>query len=179
MNGKMFSFDGLLGFRKTFCDIERAFSNSKQYRLSEQLIETKSNNANDVATAVKIFKVDLQQAEKAKLKTSAFKCKEQISHLWNNALNSRRQAFWQYYRSKQISEVYKKLLEKNPPQMPRKSLPRIIENKSKEETKIYYGKLLSVEKFKSEIHLQDLHSEKYEIRLNNVDVNMMTYLSKA
>ena len=91
-------------------------SNSKQYRLSEQLIETISNNANDVATAVKtgIKEIDLQQAEKGKLKTSAFKCKERISHLWNNTLNSRRQAFWQYYRSKQISEVYKKLLEKNP-----------------------------------------------------------------
>ena len=25
MNGKIFSFDGFLGFRKSFCDIERAF----------------------------------------------------------------------------------------------------------------------------------------------------------
>ena len=57
-------------------------SNSKQYRLSEQLIETISNNANDVATAVKtgIKEIDLQQAEKRKLKTSAFKCKERISY---------------------------------------------------------------------------------------------------
>ena len=83
--------------------------NSKQNRLSEQLVETKSNNANDVATAVKtgIKEIDLQQAEKGKLKTNAFKCKERISHLWNNMLNSRQQAFWQYYRSKQISDVYK------------------------------------------------------------------------
>ena len=140
-------------------------SNSKQYRLSEQLIETISNNANDVATAVKtgIKEIDLQQAEKGKLKTSAFKCKERISHLWNNTLNSRRQAFWQYHRSQQISEVYKNLLEKNAPQIPRKFLPRIIENESREETEI--RTLLSVEKFKSEINLQDLRSEKYEIRL--------------
>ena len=27
MNGKMFSFDGFLGFRKSFCGIERAFCN--------------------------------------------------------------------------------------------------------------------------------------------------------
>ena len=63
-------------------------------------------------------------------------------------LSSRRQAFWQYYRSEQISDVYKKLLEKNPPQMPR--MPRMIENETKEVTEI--RTLLSVEKFKSEIH---------------------------
>ena len=37
--------------------------------------------------------------------------------------------------------------------------------------------LLSVEKFKSEIYLEDLRSEKYEIRLNIVDANMVTYFT--
>ena len=59
--------------------------------------------------------------------------------------------------------------------MPRKFLPRMIENETKEETEI--RTLLSVEKFKSEIHLQDLRSEKYEVRLNNVDANMITYFT--
>ena len=64
--------------------------NSKQNRLSEQLTETISNNANYVATAVKagIKEIDLQQSEMGKLKTNAFKCKERISHLWNNMLNT-------------------------------------------------------------------------------------------
>ena len=151
--------------------------NSKQNRLSEQVIETISSNANDVETAVKtgIKEIDLHKAEKGKLKTNAFKCKERISHLWNNMLNSRRQTFWQYYRSKQISDVYKKLLEKNPPQMLRKFLPRMIENETKEETEI--RTLLSVEKIKPETDLQDLRSEKYEVRLNNVDANMITYFT--
>ena len=95
-----------------------------------------------------------------------------ISYLWKNTLNTRCQAFRQYYRSKQISDIYKKLLEKNPPQMPRKFTPTMIENETKEEMEM--RTLPSVEKFKSEIHLQDLHSEKYEIRLNNVDANMIT-----
>ena len=59
--------------------------------------------------------------------------------------------------------------------MPRKFLTRMIENETKEETEIQT--LLSVEKFKSEIHLQDLRSEKYEIQLNNVDANMITYFT--
>ena len=95
-----------------------------------------------------------------------------ISQFWKNTLNSRCQVFRKYYRSKQISDVYKKLLEKNPPQMPRTFPPTMIENETKEEMEM--RTLLSVEKFKSEIHLQDLHSEKYEIRLNNVDANMIT-----
>ena len=59
--------------------------------------------------------------------------------------------------------------------MPRKFLPRMIENETKEETEILT--LLSLEKFKSELHLQDLRSEKYEVRLNNVDTNMITYFT--
>ena len=51
----------------------------------------------------------------------------------------------------------------------------MIKNETKEKTKI--RALLSVEKFKSEIHLQDLRSEKYEIRLNNIDANMRTYFT--
>ena len=74
-----------------------------------------------------------------------------------------------------MSDIYKKLLEKNPPQMPRKFLPRMIKNEIKEEPEI--RTLLSVEKLKSKIHLQDLRSEKYEIRLNNVDANMITYFT--
>ena len=151
---------------------------SKQYHLSKQLIETIANNANDVVTAVKtgIREIDLQQAEKGKLETNAFKCTEGISHFWNNMLNSRFQAIIQYYRSKQISDVYKKLLEKNPPQMPKKFLPRMIENETKEETEI--GKLLSVEKFKSTMHSYTRPcSKKYEIQLNNVDANIITYFT--
>ena len=65
--------------------------NSKQYHLSEQLIQTISNNANDVATVVKtgIKEKYLQQTKKGKLKMDSIKCKERISHLGNNALNFR------------------------------------------------------------------------------------------
>ena len=48
--------------------------------------------------------------------------------------------------------------------MPDKSLPRMTENET----------LLSEEKIKLEIHLQDLRSEKYEIWLNNAHANMIT-----
>ena len=63
--------------------------NSKQYHLSEQLIQTISNNANDVATVVKtgIKEKYLQQTKKGKLKMDSIKCKEWISHLGNNTLN--------------------------------------------------------------------------------------------
>ena len=66
-------------------------------------------------------------------------------------------------------------MEKNPPQMPRKFLPRMTENETKKETET--RTLFSVEKFKSKMHLQDLHPEKYEIRLNNVDSNMIAYFT--
>ena len=61
--------------------------------------------------------------------------------------------------------------------MPGKFLPWMIENETKEETEIQT--LLNVEKFTSEIHLQDLHSEKYKIRLHNVDSNMNRTLQQT
>ena len=48
----------------------------------------------------------------------------------------------------------------------------MIKNEKKEETEI--RALLCLEKLKTEIYLKDLRSEKYEIRLNNVDANMIT-----
>ena len=50
----------------------------------------------------------------------------------------------------------------------------MIEDKTIDETEI--RALLSVEKFKFEIHLQDLRSEKYEI--SNTDANMITYFTE-
>ena len=61
--------------------------------------------------------------------------------------------------------------------MPGKFLPWMIENETKEETEI--RTLLNVEKFTSEIHLQDLYSEKYKIRLHNVDSNMNRTLQQT
>ena len=51
----------------------------------------------------------------------------------------------------------------------------MTENETKEKTEI--RTLLCVEKFKSEIRLQDLSSGKYETLLNNVDENMITYFT--
>ena len=66
-------------------------------------------------------------------------------------------------------------MEKNPLQIRRKFLRRMIENETKKEMEI--RTLLSVEKPKSEIHLQDLRSERYEMRLNNIDAKMIKYLT--
>ena len=78
-------------------------------------------------------------------------------HLWNNIINCRRQAFGNIINQNKYVNI--KLLEKNPPQMPWRVLPRMIKNETKEGTEIQT--LLSVEKIKSETHLQDLRSEKY------------------
>ena len=51
----------------------------------------------------------------------------------------------------------------------------MTENETKKETET--RKLFSIEKFKSKMHLQDLCPEKYEIRLNNVDWNMIAYFT--
>ena len=147
--------------------------NLKQYCESEQLIQAISNNANDIATAVKtgIKEMDLQKAEKGKLNTNAFKCKNRISHLRNNTLYSRQQTFLPILSIKQILEVYEKLLESTPDV---KEVPPTDNGKSNKRRN-KNPKTIIVEKFKLEISLQDLLSEKPETRLNNVDANMIKH----
>ena len=97
-------------------------------------------------------------SKKAKIDTNANKIKQHISTLWKNTLNSRKQAFFQYYKAKNIAEIFTELLKENPPKMPRKFLPKLIPNENKEETAI---RQQSLEKFKAEIKLQKIRSQKY------------------
>ena len=55
--------------------------------------------------------------------------------------------FFQYYKAKNIADIFTEILKENPAKMPRKFLP----NENKEETAIKQE--LSLEKFKAEINL--------------------------
>ena len=96
--------------------------------------------------------VENRNVEKGKTDTNANKIKQHISTLWKNTLNSRKQDFFQYYKAKNIAEIFTELLTENPPNMPRNFLPKIIPNENKEETAI--RQQLSLEKFMAEISLQ-------------------------
>ena len=90
--------------------------NLKQYLASEQLIQAISNNANDIATAVKtgIKEIDLQKAEKRKLNKNVLNVRSEllICGIIRYTLDGKH--FWQYYQSKQILEIFEKLLESTP-----------------------------------------------------------------
>ena len=68
--------------------------------------------------------------------------------------------------------MFSNLLVMDPPQMPRKFLPRFIKNENKEELKI--RRQLDIEKFKSEINLQKKRSKKYQERFMKTDAEMIT-----
>ena len=114
-------------------------------------------------------------SKKAKIDTNANKIKQHISTLWKNTLNSRKQAFFQYYKAKNIAEIFTELLKENPPKMPRKFLPEIIPNGNKEETTI--RQQLSLEKFKAEISLQKTCSRKYLERFQTLDTHMIAHFT--
>ena len=67
------------------------------------------------------------------------------------------------------------LLKENPPKMPRKFLPKIIPNESKEETAIRLQ--LSLEKFKAEISLQKIYSQKYLKCFQTLDPHMVAHFT--
>ena len=59
--------------------------------------------------------------------------------------------------------------------MLRKSLPKIIPNENKDETAI--RQQLSLEKFKAEINLQKIRSQKYLERFQTLDANMIAHFT--
>ena len=105
--------------------------------------------------SVQLSKKDFKElttviSKKAKLILIQNEIKQHISTLWKNTLNSRKQAFFQYYKAKNVAEIFTELLKENPPKMPWKFLPKAMPNENKEETPI--RQQLSLEKFKAEIN---------------------------
>ena len=98
-----------------------------------------------------------------------------MSVFWQNTLNSRKQAFWQYYRVQQVFQIFSQLLENKPPKMPCKFLSRLIITEDTEETKIHQA--LAIKKFKTEISLQKIRLEKYRKRFSKIDAIMITKFS--
>ena len=68
-------------------------------------------------------------------------------------------AFFQYFKAKNIAEIFTELLKEDIRKMPRKFSPKVIPNENKEETAI--SQQLSLEKFKTEINLPRIRSQKY------------------
>ena len=83
--------------------------------------------------------------------------------------------FWNHHHAKKLGETYENLLACNPPKMPRKVLPRIIDNEPESETEI--RKQLSIEKFKSEIALLHSRSQRYIQRYQNMDSEMVAHIT--
>ena len=110
-----------------------------------------SNSLKEVESLKAIKAISLSEVTKSKRK---------INQLWKNSLNSRKQAFWQQYKAKNVAEKFSELLNMEPPQMLRKFLPKEIKNESEEETRI--RKELAMEKVKTEIKLLQVPSTKYE-----------------
>ena len=149
------------------------------YETNEKIITAITLQSNEVSKAVKdgIQEIDLQNKLKSKEKTDISRIKQTISDLWQNTLNTILQAFWQYYKARRTLEIFENLLTKDPPQMPKKFLPKEIENESEEETEL--RKQLAVEKFKSEIALLKFRSQKYNQRFSELDAKMITHFTTS
>ena len=152
-------------------------SNRKQNNVVEQVLQTISNNSAGMSTAIQegFQGVENRNVEKGKIDTNANKIKQHISTLWKNTLNSRKQVYFQYYKAKSITEIFTELLKENPPKMPRKFLPKTIPNENKEETAI--RQQLILEKFKAEISLQKIRSQKYLERFQTLDAHMIAHVT--
>ena len=112
---------------------------------SSKLFEVVTENSNKVSQAVTegIKPIEKSNVTSNRLLSEAKTNSEGMSILWQNTLNSRKQAFWQYYRAQQVPD--------DSSEMPRKFLPRSVRNEDAKETEIRQA--LSIEKFKTEINL--------------------------
>ena len=142
-----------------------------------------SDTMEQYATSIaKSIAESIQTAEENKRKMEERKAtvlrqKKEIGGIWKNKLNARKRLFFDYYRTKRTSETYESLLETSPPRMPRKFLPKMIENEDPEETTIRRN--LSIEKFKSEIALLRLRSRRYEAKYSEQDTEMIKHLTQS
>ena len=73
-------------------------SNRKQNHVAEHVLQTIFNNSAGISTVIQegFEEVENRNVEKGKIDTNANKIKQHISTLWENTLNSRKQAIFQY-----------------------------------------------------------------------------------
>ena len=151
-------------------------------QISHQVQRSESRNARTFAEVVaNTLKTSMAQAEERKLqdrrsRNESQKAKKDIGKLWKDTLNTRKQAFWTYYKAKTTTDIFQKLSEQNPPKMPRKFLPKAIENECEEETKIRQS--IALEGFKAEIRLLEVRSRNYEQRFTKIDSDMIQYFTE-
>ena len=122
----------------------------KQIEASEKILQAIATNSDSITTAVSetVKEVQSSKSSDSKNEQQLNKTIRNIHQLWTNTLNTRKQAFWSYYRAKQTADTFELLLAEEPPKMPRKFLPREIPNEDPDQTEI--RKKLEIEKFNSE-----------------------------
>ena len=137
--------------------------------LLETVTEKPDSNTSAITQSIRTVAED---SSRKRISSSEVQgAKRSILVLWRNTINTRKQAYWNYYRAQQISETFEDLLSQDPPKMPRKFLPKIIVNEPVDELEI--RKLLSIQKFKAEINLQRIRAEKYKERYLKIDEDMI------
>ena len=112
-----------------------------------------------------IINIEERPKRERDLRFEVTKARSTLETLWQNMINTRKQAFFDYYHAERMQESYQKFLACNPPKMPRKFPARFIENEPTTETEI--RQQLAVEKFKNEIALLQSHSRRYNQRVKN------------
>ena len=139
----------------------------------EMLHQYATSIAKSVSESIRTAEDDKRRMEEKK--ATALRHKKEIQGMWKNKMNTRKQTYFSFYRAKRTAETYEKLLEESPPRMPRKFLPKMIDNEDPEETAI--RKNLSIEKFRSEIALLKLRSKRYETKYSECDADMIKYFT--
>ena len=148
-------------------------SREERKSVTDVLLETVTKKLDSNASAItQSIKIAAKDSSRKRISSSEVQgAKRSIMVLWRNTINTRKQAYWNYYRAQQISETFEDLLSQDPPKMPRKFLPKMIVNEPEEELEI--RKHLSIEKFKAEINLQRIRAEKYKERYLKIDEDMI------
>ena len=108
------------------------------------------------------------------LQIEVHKAKSTIANLWQNTVNTRKQAFLNHYHTKKLGEIDENLLACNPPKMPRESLPRTIDNEPESKTEI--RKQLSIEKLR--VKLLCYTRDRKDTSNDSKDSEMVAHISQ-
>ena len=133
--------------------------------------------AETVASSLKssLQEVEANKRQEALTQIEVNNAKQKIQKLWQNTINTRKQHFWSHHRSKRTYETFQNLLAMDPPRLPRKFLPKFIENEDPDET--FLRQQMAKKKFETEIELLKLRSQKYEEKFLKIDLEMKSHFT--
>lgn len=119
---------------------------------------------------------DKDHQTKLDLSEESMEAKKDIEATWKSQIVKRRDMYWEYYKRKEVAEIYTNEIKKDNPRMPRKFQPKEISGEPEEEHRM--RKERAIKNMETEIQLMKLREKRKAKEYKEIDETMLELIQQ-